>query len=78
MTNKLTNKPSPILLHVAAAYGFEVQYATALDKWIIKAKLSSGWTGVEFYWDSTYNEQDFFTELRSTFNREGAENQVPY
>ena len=74
----MTNEPSQIILHVAAAYGFEVQYATALDKWIIKAKLSSGRTGVEFYWNSTYNEQDFFNELRSTFNQEGAEKQITY
>jgi hypothetical protein len=71
-------EPSNLVLHVAAAYGFEVKFVEPLDKWIIKAKLSPGWSGVEFYWDSTYNEQDFFDELRSTFNQEGVEKQITY
>jgi len=73
----MTKEPSQIILQVAAAYGFEVKYVEPLDKWIIKAKLS-GWSGVEFYWDSTYNEQDFFDELRSAFNQEGVEKQITY
>ena len=70
-------EPSNIIQHVAAAYGFELRYIGALNKWVINARLS-GWSGVEFYWSSDQTEQDFFDELRSTFNREGVEQQVPY
>ena len=70
-----SNPPSLTLLHVAAAYAFEVQYATALDRWIIQGK---GRYGVEFFWDSRQDEQDFFDELQSFFNQEGREGAYPY
>jgi len=62
-------------LHVAAAYAFEVQDYTSQEKWIIKSKSSHG---VEFYWDSSYNEQDFFNELASFWRQDGVESIYPY
>ena len=75
MANKLTNKPSPIILHVAAAYGFEVKYIESLDRWTINGKLSGG---VTLFWSSLETDEAFFSELRSAFNQEGVEQQVPY
>lgn len=66
----MTNEPSQIILHVAAAYGFEVKYIEPLDRWTIKGE---GRYKVKFFWDSTQNEDDFFDELRSVFNEEGRE-----
>jgi hypothetical protein len=70
-----SNPPSHTILHVAAAYAFEVQYCTPLEKWIIKGKSAHG---VEFYWDSTYKEQDFFDELASFWRQDGVESSYPY
>lgn len=64
-----------IILHVAAAYAFEVKYIESLERWTIKGKLGGG---VEFYWDSFYSEENFFSELRSSFNQEGVESIYPY
>jgi hypothetical protein len=71
----MTNKPSTTLLHIAAAYAFEVKYIEPLDRWVIRGMLSGG---VEFFWSSEEGEENFFTELRSCFNMEGVEQQVPY
>jgi len=73
--NESSNPPSHTILHVAAAYAFEVQYCTPLEKWIIKGKSAHG---VEFYWDSTYKEQDFFDELASFWRQDGVESIYPY
>lgn len=73
---KINNtEPSNVIQQVAAAYGFELRYFGALNKWVVQAKLSGG---VELCWKSDQTEQDFFDELRSAFNREGVEQQVPY
>jgi len=61
-------KPSDIILHVAAAYAFEVKYIEPLERWVIEGKLSGG---VEFFWGSDETEEAFFSELRSCFNQEG-------
>jgi hypothetical protein len=74
MTNP-SDRPSDVILHVAAAYAFEVQYYTSLEKWIIKGKSPYG---IEFFWDSTYKEQDFFDELASFWRQDGVESSYPY
>ena len=55
---------------VAKAYNYSIEYCEVLEKWIIKGRLDGG---VEFYWDSNQSQEDFFYELRTTFNEEGAE-----
>lgn len=67
--------PSPTILHVAAAYAFEVDYCEPLEKWIIKGRSPHG---AEFYWDTKYKEQDFFDELASFWRQDGVESSYPY
>ena len=55
---------------VAKTYNFSVEYCEVLEKWIIIGKLDGG---IEFYWDSLHSQEDFFNELRTSFNEEGAE-----
>ncbi len=72
----MKTKPNSTILSVAEVYGFDVQYSELLEKWIISGKSKR--EPVEFYWDSTYDDQNFFDELQSFFNQEGKESVLPY
>ena len=72
----MKTKPNSTILAVAEVYGFDVQYSELLEKWIISGKSKS--EPVEFYWNSSYDDQNFFDELQSFFNQEGKESVLPY
>lgn len=69
------SKPSLTLLEIAAAYAFEVKYIEPLDRWTIKGRSTNG---VEFFWESTQNENMFYEELASFFRQDGVESVYPY
>ena len=71
----MTDKPHQTLLHIAAAYAFAVEYIEILDRWSIKGKSPHG---AEFYWDTSYDERDFFNELASFWRVDGSESSYPY
>lgn len=64
----------PIIKEVARIYNFDVTYCDILERWIIKGDLEFG----QFYWGSNESYEEFFNELRSSFNSEGKESVYPY
>ena len=56
---------NPAFIAVAKAYNFEVGVCPILDRVFIKDR--------EFYWDSSYPEKDFWSELKRTFYDAGVD-----
>jgi hypothetical protein len=71
----MTDKPSQTLLYIADVYKLDVKYIESLDRWAVKGKSPYG---AEFYWDTSYDERDFFDELASFWRQDGVESSYPY
>ena len=56
---------NPAFIAVAKVYNFEVRHCPVLDRVSIQDK--------EFYWDSSYSEEDFWYELKRTFYDAGVD-----
>lgn len=50
---------NPAFIAVAKAYNFEVSHCPIFDRVSIKDR--------DFYWDSSYGEEEFWSELKRTF-----------
>lgn len=70
--NESVNTLSPTLKEVAEAYDFEIKYDEELEKWIIMDKGKQQEYG--FFWDSSYDKENFFDELKKFFIDQGSNN----
>lgn len=70
--NESINTLSPILKEVAEAYDFEIKYDEELERWVIMDKEKQQDYG--FYWDSSYDKENFFDELKKFFIDQGSNN----